>query len=177
MPPGSVAGSLEGAMSERVTQEEFVARIHRSRAAWDGLIQGISREEMQKPGFCGDWSLKDVIAHITWYERAMVRLLQARAFVGSSLWELPLHERNAAIFRENKDTNLGQVLDESQQAFVELMSELDALTDDDLNDPARFPGMPPDWQPWQVIASNTCEHYEDHASQAEARLAAHASRD
>ena len=159
-------------MSESVVKAEFVARVRRSRAAWDSLLGDISREEMQKPGFCGDWSLKDVIAHITWYERAMVRLLQARALVGSSLWELPLQERNAAIFNENKDANLEQLLGESQRVFAELTSELDALADDDLDDPARFPGMPLDWKPWRVIASNTYEHYDDHASQAEAWLAA-----
>ena len=34
-----------------------------------------------------------------------------------------------------------------------------AVPDKDLMDPARFSGMPADWEPWQVIASNTYEHY------------------
>jgi len=31
--------------------------------------------------------------------------------------------------------------------------------------------MPADWRPWQVVASNTYEHYDDHAQQAEAWIA------
>lgn len=148
--------------NERVTKSEFIEKIHRAREEWDQFVRNIDREEMLRPGFCGEWSLKDVVAHITWYEREMVNLFKAHAFTGSPYWELPLDERNAVLFEENKDLPLEQVLRESREVFPELMRQLESLTDEDLNDPARFPGMPADWQSWQVIAGNTYEHYEAH---------------
>lgn len=154
--------------TNHVKKPEFVTRTRHARQQWDRTITGIPRQEMTAPGFCGSWSVKDVIAHITWYEREMINVLQTRTFAGSSLWELPVDERNAAIFRENKDRNLVAVLEDANATFDVLMTLLDSLTDAELSDPASFPGMPLDWQPWQVIASNTYEHYEDHTAQAEA---------
>lgn len=90
-------------MDKKAVVSEFVADVRRARAEWDALVDRINRAEMSTPGFCGTWSLKDVIAHLTWYEREMVGMLKARAFVGSSYWELPLDGRNALIFEESQD--------------------------------------------------------------------------
>lgn len=157
-------------MSERVIKSEFAEKIRRSRETWDSRVQEISRREMEQPGFCGNWSLKDVMLHIVWYEREMINLLKTRAFAGSAYWELPTDKRNTVIIEENKNLGLDQILDESREVFTELKSLIALLSDDDLNDPAHFPGMPSDWQPWQVIASNTYEHYDDHLRHADAWL-------
>ncbi len=49
---------------------------------------------------------------------------------------------------------------------------LRTLSDEDLIDPSSFPNMPPDWQPWMIIAQNTYEHYRDHILDVERWLAA-----
>ena len=40
-----------------------------------------------------------------------------------------------------------------------------------MTDPTGFPNMPPDWQPWLVIAQNTYQHYQDHIKDVERWLA------
>ena len=117
---------------------------------------------MTESGVVGEWSVKDVIAHITWHEREMVGVLRARALVGSDLWNLPLDQRNAAIFEQNRHRPLSDVLTEAQQIFPHLVELVQTLDDQDLIDPSRFAQMPADWQPWQVIASNSFEHYRAH---------------
>jgi hypothetical protein len=77
---------------------------------------------------------------------------------------LPTHERNAAIYQQNKDRPLPDVLAESQQIHQQIMTHLATLSDDELNDPGRFTDMPPDWIPHQLIAGNTHEHYTDHTA-------------
>jgi uncharacterized damage-inducible protein DinB len=157
-------------VDDNVTKSEFVERLVSARHRWDAAVDRIPPEEALKPGFCGDWSLKDVIAHITWYEREMIEMLDRRDFAGSKLWELPTDERNAVIREQTGGGTLAERLGEARQAFERLIELIDSLTDNDLNDPASFPGMPPEWKPWQVLASNTYEHYEDHLPQAEAFL-------
>lgn len=49
-----------------------------------------------------------------------------------------------------------------------MMNLLKSLDEQALNQAAAFPGMPPEWTPWEVIASNTYEHYDDHLAQAKA---------
>ena len=139
--------------------------------AWEALIQQVDQEQLIPPGLAGWWSLKDIIAHITWHEKEMVGLITANALVGSELWNLPTDERNAAIYELVKEQPLEQVLQESEQAHQQLLDALPTLSDQDLVDPSGFPNMPPDWQPWLVIAQNTYEHYQDHIKDVERWLA------
>lgn len=152
-------------MSEPITKSQLLDRTRRARAELDALLARVDDAEMVQAGICGEWSAKDVLAHITWHEREMIGTLQAHALDGSELWDLPLDQRNAAIFEENKDRSLQDVRDETQPVFNLLLQWVESLPEEDLHDPGRFPGMPDDWQPWKLIAENTYEHYEDHIPQ------------
>lgn len=117
---------------------------------------------MLEPGLPGGWSVKDAIAHVNWYEREMVRLLEKPTLTRSELWELPTDERNLPIYERNKDRPLDEVLAESSQLFERLWALVSELLDEDLVDSSRFNQMPEDGEPWKVIASNTYEHYQQH---------------
>ena len=104
----------------------------------------------------------DVIAHIAWHEGQMVGVLEAHDLVGSELWDLPLDQRNAAIYEVYKDHPLAEVRQEALQTYEIMMKLLASFPAGDLEDTASFPNMPPEWQPWELIANNTYEHYEDH---------------
>lgn len=151
---------------------QLIEEIQSAWSAWEKLLAVINPASMSQPGVAGEWSVKDIIAHITWHEQEMVGLVKAHALVGSELWNLPTDERNAAIYEESKDQPLGQVLAESAQVHRQLLGALPSLSDDDLTDPSSFPNMPPDWQPWMIIAQNTYEHYRDHILDVERWLAA-----
>ena len=157
-------------MSDYVTKSEFVEKVRTARNKWDAAVACIPPADGQSPDSCGDWSLKDVIAHITWYDQEMVTMLERREFAGSDLWELPTDQRNAAIHERVKDGTLTEKIVEARQVFECLMELIASLNDKDLSDPTSFPGLPLDWKPWQVLASNTYEHYEEHVTQAEAFL-------
>ena len=149
-------------MDSAPTVEILIERIQIDWSTWNSLISQVALKQMTLSNISGDWSLKDIIAHITWHEREMVSLITAHALVGSELWNLSTDERNAAIFELVKDQPLEQVLAESEQVHQQLMDALPTLSNQDLTDPSSFPNMPPDWQPWMIIAQNTYEHYEDH---------------
>ncbi len=152
-------------MSEPINKSQLLEEIRHARAEWEALLAQIDEAKMVQAGFCGDWSAKDVIAHLTWHEHEMIGMLQAHALVGSELWNLPLDQRNHAIYEENKDRSLNDVRDEAQHTFHTLLEWIESISEEDLHDPRRFPGMPPDWQPWKLIAENTYEHYRDHSQQ------------
>lgn len=158
-------------MENPTTVPEFISTLKVTRAEWDALLDSIDQVDKLKPGMAGDWSIKDIIAHVTWFEKEMVGLITAHALVGSELWNLPTDERNAAIYEEVKDQPLEQVLEESKQVHQQLLDVLPRLSDQDLTDPSGFPNMPPDWQPGMIIAQNTYEHYEDHMQDVEKWLA------
>ncbi len=136
--------------------------LRAGRAQWEALLAQVGEMRMLQPGVAGEWSVKDIIAHVTWGERELVGVLQARALVGSDLWNLPQDDRNAVVFEENRDRPLHEVLAGAQQVHAQLLEALEALSDEDLNDPRRFRDMPAGWIPWQIIAGNTYKHYQQH---------------
>ena len=145
-----------------MTSEVFLQRLRSGRAQWEATLDDVGMERMEVPGVAGAWTLKDVIAHISWHELEMIDVLQARALRGSDLWQLEREERNAAIYEANRDRPLDEVLAEAAQAYRDLEALVEMLDDDDLNDPARFANMPDEWEPWRVIASNCYGHYQQH---------------
>ena len=158
-------------MDPKPTVNSLITPIQKFWSSWKALYLPITPNQLVRSGIAGNWSLKDIIAHITWHEQEMVGLIQAHALVGSELWNLPTDERNAAIYEQTKNQPLEQVLAESEQVHQQLLDALPTLSDEDLIDPSSFPNMPPDWQPWMIIAQNTYEHYEDHMKDVEKWLA------
>lgn len=133
-------------MADRMTKAEFLHLFQAARAKWDALMGRIDEARMTEPGVEGDWSFKEIVAPVTWYEREMVDLLRARALVGSDLWNLPQDERNAAVFEQNRDRLLPDVLAEARAVvgflwygplFAKPWMKLVGMTQEDLQRGAK----------------------------------------
>ena len=143
-------------------KREFIQRVKSERERWDELLAQVPDGLMLQPGVEGDWSAKDILAHVTWYEREMIGMLKTRALSGSDWWALPLDERNDAVHGEVRDMSLEEVRAEASRVFPELVEQLELLPEEALNDSSHFEGMPSEWAPSDVIGSNTFRHYPEH---------------
>jgi hypothetical protein len=143
---------------------ELLDLVEETFDAWMYLLESVSEDKFEQPGASGNWSLKDIIAHIKWHEEQMVRVMEARALIGSEWWELPTHERNALIYQEHKSVPLQDVLENATAVHRQLVHWIGTLTDKDLNEPAQFEGMPENWLFGEILAENTYIHYGDHAA-------------
>jgi hypothetical protein len=151
-----------------VDKVEFLARLKRERANWNALLDQIEASRMIQPGVVGVWSIKDLIAHIAWYENQMVDIDGEQPQPGIELWDLPLDERNARIYEANQQRTLTDIQNEAQQVYQKLLETVERLTEEQLQNVKHFPWMQPDWIPWKVIASNSYEHYHQHLSDVQA---------
>jgi len=142
--------------------DEFLRDFQSTDEEWNRLFKQIPLKKMTQPGSSGEWSIKDVLAHLTWYEQEMVDMMRTRALAGSPLWETPLNERNALIHAQIEALPIEEVLHKNQEIHAEAWRLAQQLTEDDLNDPSYFKDMPVGDHPWQYIVSNTYEHYRDH---------------
>ena len=77
--------------------------------------------------------MKDVVAHITWYEKELLDGLQKKSIAESKFWNTDVETRNAMIFEETQDRTLEELLAESRNVFERLLKEIETISDDDLN--------------------------------------------
>lgn len=148
-----------------MNKADFLEALQKGYVEWEAVLAQVGEARMVEPGVEGEWSVKDVIAHNTWNEQEMVRLLQEHALKPSEtdrLWQMPTDERNAEIYEQYRNKPLPAVLAEAKQVHEQLWEAAQTLDDEDLNDPSRFPGMPADWQPWRIIVGCSFTHYPEH---------------
>jgi hypothetical protein len=146
-----------------MNKSEIINAMKKARVEWNGLLGQIPEERMTEPGANGEWSVKDVIAHLTFFENEMVTVLEQRALTGTpGVWELPTDEANAMLYEQRKDYPLAQVLADSRQAYERLLALTEAAPESDFEGPSSYAEMPPDWTLEAVLSGNSWDHYYEH---------------
>lgn len=132
------------------------------------VIEGLSDEAMQEPGVIGNWSVKDIIAHISRWEAEMVKLLwqlqdgqkpdYKELFFGRNIDVI-----NAQWQKEMASRSFSQTMSDFNAVRRQTVRRVEAFSDEDLNDPERFPELKEPLGNW--IAGNSFEHEAEHAAQ------------
>lgn len=132
-------------MNGNRSKAQLLDELRDEEARFEALLQDIGDENMTQPGVAGEWSIKDIVAHLTGWRRWTVARFQAALRhepAPPPLWPGSLQtddEINAWIYDANRDRPLADVLRDSRDVFDQLVATLDAFSDADLLDPARFP--------------------------------------
>src|SRR5260370_41336099 len=108
-----------------------MSTLQQARAQWEVLLGQMDEQRMLRPGIVGTWSVKDLIAHVSWYEREMVPVIRLRVFTGSPWWALPADERNAMIYQQNSHRPLREIVHEGQRSYTDLLEAVQSLSDED----------------------------------------------
>ena len=143
------------------------------RPQWNALLAQVGPHRMEVPGVEGAWSVKEVVAHLTWYERAVVEGAQQVLNTGTFTRRRPagvgLDDMNARIAAESRARSVSDVLAEADDVFQRLLTLIQACPQDILNDPERL-GLPNDMVPWMGVANNSYAHYREHEAALRAWL-------
>jgi uncharacterized protein (TIGR03083 family) len=143
---------------------EVIDELRAVRQELEELLVAMTPEQMQRTGVAGDWSVRDVLAHLLWYQREELDLILESGTPASALWDVPQDPRNALIREELRDRPLDEVLAELRQVFVGLVAAVERLSDADLITPGRFPGTSAERLPWQDIGHNSWMHEHEHVA-------------
>jgi hypothetical protein len=102
----------------------------------EALLEQVGPARMDQPGVNGDWSMKDLVAHLAGWNRWLVaRLGAARRGEPEPPPPWPAHlqsedEINAWIHEANRGRSVTEVLDESHQIFQQLITVVEDLPED-----------------------------------------------
>ena len=145
------------------------------RERWRRLVADVPPGRMEQPGAMGDWTFKDVAAHLTGWRRRTVLRLQAAARgepPPPNPWPADLGDQeddtiNAWMHERTKDLPLDRVLADADGIYDEFTAAVAALPADLLTDPGRF-----DWMEGVALADGDFSgHLDEHEPDVRAWLA------
>lgn len=151
--------------------------IQTEYAQFESLIAPLSESQLCTLPAEGEWSIKDIIAHVAVWEQICARWLEEfRHGVTPQPAERVDRGINGRIYRENRDRSPAEVQALAQRAHQRFLHQVELLTqtisEEDLNASQRF-AWTKDWPSESilaVIADNSYEHYRDHAQHVRSLL-------
>ena len=157
-------------------QAELMARIDREWAALERAITPLSEAQMTAPG-AGGWSVKDLLAHISAWERVLLICdLQGGSFAAaagmdeatSAATEHMTAETglNDYFYQRDRELPLSEVLANFRATHHQVVAALEPLDDADLQR-AHDPDDP-DSHLIDSIVGDTYAHYREHRMTIEA---------
>ena len=145
---------------------EFIKIVESERAKFDITVEKLQEHNDLLTPIGEKWLVKDMIAHIVWYEKEMITLINSKSMTNNEeIWNNPTEKRNQLVYEIVKDLSSKQVINNYQQIgqeLIQLFKDIDPLM---YSDPSLYAGMPSEWVPYVVFKGNTYTHYPDHYSQ------------
>ena len=117
-------------------KSELQQWLHEEYRQWNALLAEIGHERMEQSGVNGEWSMKDIVAHLTGWQRHLNNRLTAAARgepKPAPPWPADLKEEddiNAWIYESSHRQSSRELLEEMDQVMQELFTVVDQLPDD-----------------------------------------------
>jgi hypothetical protein len=157
------------------SKQELLDFIKRDHDLLEGTMALLDADQMTAPLLDGGWAVKDIMAHLSFWEQYTIKRLRARsdaAALQQAAAELEgdsEDEVNDGVYRRNKDRPLAEVRADFNRSFEENVREVESLSQEDIFAQGRSALW--DGEPiGRLIANNTYLHYQEHNSAIKARL-------
>lgn len=152
-------------MSKYKNKQQLIDEIAIEKAKLLQLVTKVDEKTAIKPGACENWSIKDIINHLTEWQKMVLKWYEVGSknqtpdVPGRSYKWSQLPELNNAIFEEYKNLTW----EETQQLFKKTESEMMKFINDADEKTLLTPGL----QPWMnkntliaYLGSCTASHYK-----------------
>lgn len=159
------------------SKEELQGILWQMRADLERMVAEAGPSRIEEPGVTGDWSLKDVIAHLSgWRWWSVARMEGAvRNQEPAPPWSADLdegkmedvHRINQQFYAANHSRSVADVLADSRATFDRLERALLALPEEDLFTPGHFPWLH-GYAAADIVLGSAGHLYEEHEPEIDA---------
>ncbi len=129
-------------------QRDQAERIRADQQFWRALVVEVGRDRMAEPGPMGDWTFRDLVAHLAAWRNIRVPQIEAVAR-GEEPPPVPWPEEleaadddyesvNAWLRARDRDRTLDEVLDDYDSSFERLAAAIEALPEAVATNPNAF---------------------------------------
>jgi hypothetical protein len=156
-----------------MNKQELIEALEEGREDFLELLEDISDEEMLESGVAGEWSIKDILSHLSRWEAELVKLLWQAINGQEPASELTASlQAGAALFDDvnrrwweaDKERPLPQILSDFDAVRSQTIRRVQAFSNKDLTDPQRYLWL--EGRPlWEWIEGDSYGHEAEHAGQ------------
>ncbi len=153
-----------------VSKAELLRRMDRSFQRFDTLLSRMEIYDVEAGGVCGEWSVKDIVAHLIAHEQRALGELRA-AKNGDPVPPLPADNDsfNAGAVFACRTMPFDLVRDQWHRSYRRVVEVVEGLDEADF-DPQGEIARALDDSIDGALANNTYEHYDAHGAQIAAWL-------
>jgi hypothetical protein len=162
------------------TKQAMLTALREEFNRWEGLLGGLTEEQITTPRLPENWSIKDVVAHLwSWQQRSIARFEAARSGGEPAYPAWPAqfdpeeegqpHDLNAWLYAQSRDKPWPSVYRDWSAGFRRLLELGAAISEDDMIDASRYHWL--DGYPLFAVLEGTYEHHREHAENLEPVLA------
>ena len=111
-------------------KEELLGRIRETRGEIQSICLSVSEEKLEShPGPQSEWTAKDVLAHLTFWEHRTLDRLRGK-LAGDSWGDV--NSINADLLRRSREASVPKVVFEFLESEKRLVAEIQSLTEKEL---------------------------------------------
>jgi hypothetical protein len=152
-----------------MNKQELMTKIQTSREQLEEALSQISNERMLMVILHGEWSVKDLIGHLGFWESRVASLFPIlRAGTNPEPFR-DIDVLNAQAIDEMRTLSLAEVRRLEKSAYQKILAMIKEANDPELFDPDHFA-----WTEGrrfeEIISDNTWGHYEEHLPELRAWL-------
>jgi hypothetical protein len=144
------------------TKAELLDQIRVEHGLLEETLARLTHAQMLVPGVEGEWSVKDVLAHISTWERWMIRwtnsLFRGEKPDTPKNWDVD--KMNAETYARVKEFPLADVLEEFRLSYWDSVMLAESLSEEQMQN--IHDKTWPRGALWTGIAANTNWHYKEH---------------
>jgi len=152
-------------------KDKLISALTDGRQEFLNLLEDVSTEEMDIPGVLNQWSLKDLLVHLTRWEAELVKLLwqakQGNKPTTVHFNPIGIDAINELWYQESKPRQMDMVWQDFVAVRQQTVRRVKEFGEDELNDQHHYPWL--ESKPlWQWIADDSFEHEAEHAADIQA---------
>jgi hypothetical protein len=147
-----------------MNRAELLEQIHAGRKQLEDALAQFGDAEMLVAALPSGWTIKDMLAHLGWWERRIVSAYATLArgeMPDPESDAVPVDDLNARVFAQNHNRPLAEVRRDEGEAYGAILALAENAPEDDLFNPNRFA-----WTAGRAfvewIGDNTYGHYDEH---------------
>jgi hypothetical protein len=158
-----------------IGKAELLERTRREYAALEDAIGGLTEAQLTAP-LDGDWSIKDMLAHLAAWQQILLRFhigrqpfSEAAPHIAVDYQTSDVDTINAALFQRDRALPLADVLDTFRRSHQQTLATIEAMSEADLFRQYTPPGRDAadGGQLINWIVGDTYEHYMEHRATIE----------